>query len=419
MTTKRKESSRVGVLRFAARAVLTGACGAALWCAAKALASPDLEWRVMALAVLAFALGPTAIEVRGRHGGRVSLPPVHAVLFAGSLALGPYGTALPAIFAGASRLVSGSRDRRPISLFLVTLLRPAAVCCASAAAYELLGGSEALPQQVSSVTPVLLAGCVYALTAAALTGLSRRSSERGTPPPEASTVAAAWCSCLAAGYVLAVLYASAPAYVLLAPAAAAALARMALRERVTHPAETESGSRADAAAPSEGEALFVDHTTGLATRRYLEMFLESEIGRAQRFRKNVSLAVFDIDGSARLLEESGQEALDSLVAQLGDRLKEGLREYDVVARYAPGRVAVVLPESSLEQALEVAERLHASLELRHEDGKPVSVSAGIASFPEHASTPEELIHSSHRALNRGRFEGPSRVCASQRLDRAS
>jgi two-component system cell cycle response regulator len=170
----------------------------------------------------------------------------------------------------------------------------------------------------------------------------------------------------------------------------------------------------------EDEASFVDPSTGLASRRYVEMFLRRELSRSERLRRPVSVAVFDLDGFRVVAERVGQDAIDTALAEMGDRLRSELREYDVVGRYSDGRLIVALPESSVDQAFEAAERLAASVATLRLAGSPISLSVGVATFPDHASDADGLINSAHHALNRGRASSTAgHVHCCEELERAS
>ena len=201
----------------------------------------------------------------------------------------------------------------------------------------------------------------------------------------------------------------------LAPALAGLL-RGALAFRTSRRAD-EAGVVIDMveAVGQADSASFVDQATGLANRRYLDMFLQREVGRAQRFGKPVSVAVFNVDGAATLPSEVVEQAL----VQIGERLTAGIRDYDVVGRYAQARLVVALPEAPVEEALEVTERLRASLASLSAGKTPISVSVGLATFPEHGATVEELINAAHHFLNRGKLENPDKVHSHQQLAKAS
>jgi two-component system, cell cycle response regulator len=169
------------------------------------------------------------------------------------------------------------------------------------------------------------------------------------------------------------------------------------------------------AAGQADSASFVDQATGLANRRYLDMFLQREVGRAQRFGKPVSVAVFNVDGAVTL----SQEVVDQALIQIGERSSAGIRDYDVVGRYAPARLVAVLPEAPFDEAMEVTERLRASLSSLSVGGTQISVSVGLATFPEHGATADELINAAHYFLNRGKLENPDKVHSHQQLAKAS
>lgn len=393
-------------------------CGVGAWAVGSALASPDLEWRVFAMAALSFAATPMSAEFRSPGSrGRVRAPLAHPVLFASCLALGPACAALPGAASGVARLLFTIPRRGQFVTALYSVLKPAAACWATAAVYTASGGNVLKPQEADALLPVVLAGLAYIAAHAAFAAVAHRSlpTAAATAPP-AGILAAEWCACLAMGYVIAVIYAFAPTYVLLAPALMAPLACLAL-SRAEPPGEERgepsAGTQEDQRPAKRVE--FVDPATGLANARYLRMFLEREINRAQRKRTVLSLAAFDVDGSARMDPRES----DRVLSQVARRLRSGLREYDLIARYCAGRLIVALPETPLAEAIEAAQRLHQSISSPALGDSPVSVTVGVASYPDHGLTAEELINSSHHALNCGRYSGANAVYSCEDLPKAS
>jgi diguanylate cyclase (GGDEF)-like protein len=231
---------------------------------------------------------------------------------------------------------------------------------------------------------------------------------------------AGWSLCTFGGYALAVLYAIAPGYVLLALAAPAALVAGAL---LTYPKiDTESGDKLQQVDGESGEeesvSVFTDPVTGLANRRYLEMFLGNELSRSQRADRPLSVVVFDLDEYKNMRDGSDKAAKQALII-MGERLKSAVRDYDLVAAYSSTRLIAVLPEATAPEAEEIAHRLHASVTSVQSDGQIISASVGISTFPDHGSTVEDLINASHRALNQGRFLGPNRVHSCCEMPKAS
>ena len=425
MGTSQLTGKSAHAVRPAARLVVATVCGGGLLSLGVALISPDLEWRLLAMVALTFTVSPLTAELRThREYSSIRLPLLHGVLFASALALGPVGSALPGAFSGIARLLLGPQGRRPVWQVLYIVLKPAAVCASAALVYVGTGGSVLRPQEVDSFAPLLCAAVTYMAINALLVGvLEELHRSEPVAPPHASALMTAWLLCFLVGYPLAVLYAFAPSYVLLAPALAVGLAHLSLREtagRKRAEAEMDAGrASADDSPDPRKPAEFVDPATGLANRRYLNMFLQREVSRAERTGKPLSIAIFDVDGLKELLNSAGAKDVDQTLTDVAGRLKSGLRDYDLIGRYSPGRFIAVLPEASADTAFEVAERLHESVTLLSLCGKPISVTVGIATFPEHGSTADELVNSSHHALNRGRFAGANSVYSFHNLAKAS
>lgn len=184
--------------------------------------------------------------------------------------------------------------------------------------------------------------------------------------------------------------------------------------------DDESGPETeDDESEEEQSGQYFDQPTGLASKRYLTVFLHREISRSARANANLSLAIFDVHDFAKLVENAGMTAALTGLADVGARLRSALRDYDLVARYAGGRLAVVLPETGERGASEVVERLHGLATSVCVNERQLSVTVGLVAYPEHGSTAEELINSAHRALNRGKFAAANRVHTLTELRKAS
>lgn len=412
---------RDGISGLKSRLVVCVVLGGAVFFAGRSVMNPGLEWRLLALAALAFVLSPFNFEVRWRGGGAsIPLAGWHSALFAGAITLGPFGAALPAAFYGSSRIIFGRGGSRPVGHVVYAIIKPVVACSLASLAYVLAGGNEWRPQAVDSFLPVMIAGSVYVIAGMALTVPGRERADNAAGGSIAATLPAAWALTLLGGYTLAVLYAVAPTYVLICPCAALGLAGFALRERKAREGSAALEPAAAQAVPNKADEtnLFVDPVSGLATQRYLDMFLTRELSRATRAGKMLSIAVFDIDEAKKLAAAFGHEAVEEVITALGGRLKDSVREYDLVARHSSHGLLIVLPEVSAEEAHEVVIRLHNQVTSQPVNGRDISASVGIATYPEHGSTAQELINASHRVLNHGRFMGPNRVHVSERLERA-
>jgi diguanylate cyclase (GGDEF)-like protein len=123
----------------------------------------------------------------------------------------------------------------------------------------------------------------------------------------------------------------------------------------------------------------LDPLSGLYNRRYFQDTLAREVKRAQRYRRRLSLLVFDVDGLKAINDEQGHLAGDALLVETADRLRSVTRSADVASRIGGDEFAVILPESTVADAEQLHERLSRVLEA--EPAGPlerIQISAGIA-----------------------------------------
>ncbi len=157
-----------------------------------------------------------------------------------------------------------------------------------------------------------------------------------------------------------------------------------------------------------------DPLTGVFNRRYMEESVERELRRAARKEYAVGVIMLDIDDFRRFNETYGHEAGDTLLRGLGDFLKKQIRKEDIACRYGGEEFAVIMPETSLDVARQRAERLREAFKLltiTHR-GRPlgeVSLSLGVAAFPQHGSIPDAVLRTADEALHRAKAEGRDRV----------
>ena len=160
-----------------------------------------------------------------------------------------------------------------------------------------------------------------------------------------------------------------------------------------------------------------DGLTELANRRHFEEALAGEISRAERFGGTLGLVLADLDDFKQVNDRYGHQTGDDVLRSFADVLRETVRDIDVAARYGGEEFAVLLPQTDLEGAERLAERLRETMGARLlslEPGATFSVTAsfGVASFPE-APTAAELFAAADEALYRAKSAGKNRVvCAS-------
>lgn len=157
-----------------------------------------------------------------------------------------------------------------------------------------------------------------------------------------------------------------------------------------------------------------DPLTGLFNRRYLEESLEREINRALRSKKPLGLIMLDIDFFKKFNDTHGHDAGDAVLRQVAEMLSNYLRKADSACRYGGEEFTLILPEADLASACQKAEQLReAARRLEIQYGRaivgPISLSLGVACFPQHGNTGEELLHAADAALYQSKADGRDRV----------
>jgi diguanylate cyclase (GGDEF)-like protein len=146
-----------------------------------------------------------------------------------------------------------------------------------------------------------------------------------------------------------------------------------------------------------------DPLTGLANLRTFNRVLELELARAGRQGGEVSVAIFDVDEFAFTNEAAGHETGDDILRAVASVLGESVRLVDTVARYGGDEFVVVAPGAA---GVTVARRvLDGIARLEPVDGRPITVSAGVARFPVDGATAEELLGSAAAALAQAQAAG--------------
>jgi diguanylate cyclase (GGDEF)-like protein/PAS domain S-box-containing protein len=156
-----------------------------------------------------------------------------------------------------------------------------------------------------------------------------------------------------------------------------------------------------------------DGLTGLRNHRHFRERLSEEISRTERYGPPLAVLMLDVDFFKQYNDTFGHPAGDEILRGLAALLREGVRQTDLVARYGGEEFAVVLPQTTREAAMALAERLRASVEAHAWSHRPITISIGGAAFgPEHP-TAEALIQEADRALYDAKHAGRNRVCFSE------
>ncbi|HEY6337446.1 MAG TPA: GGDEF domain-containing protein, partial [Candidatus Sulfotelmatobacter sp.] len=143
-----------------------------------------------------------------------------------------------------------------------------------------------------------------------------------------------------------------------------------------------------------------------------ELRIQEEIERARRGGTGMALVIADIDQFKKLNDEFGHLLGDEVLRQVSSLFHQELRKIDVVCRYGGEEFAILLTNTNAQHAMGVAEKLRRVVEGWPFPGVPrrVTISAGVAAFPEHGSTRDELVHAADKALYAAKQAGRNLVC---------
>jgi diguanylate cyclase (GGDEF)-like protein/putative nucleotidyltransferase with HDIG domain len=159
----------------------------------------------------------------------------------------------------------------------------------------------------------------------------------------------------------------------------------------------------------------VDPKTGLFNARHFSIALAEELARAERFQRPLSLIMADLDLLRDVNNTHGHLAGDAVLKGVADVFRLELRHYDVPARFGGEEFSILLPETTPERAVEIAERIRKAV-ARSTFGAEVSstpikvtISLGVAAYPRHATDAQRLIHEADLAVYRAKLQGRNRV----------
>jgi diguanylate cyclase (GGDEF)-like protein len=163
------------------------------------------------------------------------------------------------------------------------------------------------------------------------------------------------------------------------------------------------------------EQAVTDELTGLSNNRRFRELISKEAARAQRFGHELSLIMLDIDDFKRVNDTYGHLQGDEVLRMIGKVLDAESRGVDEPARYGGEEFAVALPETGMDGAAGLAQRIRARIEaeaVKRTDGRgalKVTASVGAATMPESAATAQELIAAADAALYEAKRAGKNRV----------
>ena len=155
-----------------------------------------------------------------------------------------------------------------------------------------------------------------------------------------------------------------------------------------------------------------DGLTGVFNRRYFESRLIDEVTRAARYGGGVSVLMIDLDHFKRINDDFGHMLGDDVLRAVSAIFVRQLRKVDVVCRYGGEEFAVVLPATQGPSAAAVADKLRRAVANAQFAGVayPVTVSIGVAEFPAHGITRDDIVRAADEALYDAKGAGRNHVC---------
>ncbi len=166
---------------------------------------------------------------------------------------------------------------------------------------------------------------------------------------------------------------------------------------------------------------FTDELTGVFNRRYFNQRYAREIGRAKRYNRRLSALMIDIDHFKQYNDTLGHIMGDQVLRLMAEIFENNIRKADVISRYGGEEFVIILPEIDAARAFVVAEKLLTVVENSVFPGTEklpagkITISIGVASFPQDGSAPAEVLNEADKALYAAKKMGRNRVVDSSLL----
>ncbi|MCG2711796.1 MAG: GGDEF domain-containing protein [Candidatus Omnitrophica bacterium] len=162
-----------------------------------------------------------------------------------------------------------------------------------------------------------------------------------------------------------------------------------------------------------------DELTGGLNYRFSLESLKKEFERSKRYKKNLTIAIIDIDHFKNINDAYGHLVGNDTLKAFSNIIKNNLREVDISGRYGGDEFVLIFPESSAEQGMKIVTRIKTALSeskitsafLISKKDISVTFSAGLASFSAHNKTMNNLIDTADKALYQAKNEGRNKIVA--------
>ena len=152
-----------------------------------------------------------------------------------------------------------------------------------------------------------------------------------------------------------------------------------------------------------------DPLTDLHNRRGFDEYLGGEIARFERYGRPFAVIMLDIDHFKKINDTHGHDVGDHAIKRVADLVASSLRDVDIAARYGGEEFAIILPETNLARAVEVAERIRGRVEASSTPQIRLTISAGVAAAPESSSDGKDLVRKADAALYASKNAGRNKV----------
>ena len=157
-----------------------------------------------------------------------------------------------------------------------------------------------------------------------------------------------------------------------------------------------------------------DSLTGVSNRKHFDSRLAEELVRAKRYRHELSLIMLDIDFFKRINDRYGHPNGDRVLQAFARVIEHSIRQHDCAGRYGGEEFIILLPETSLKDAIDFAERLRKSIEalvINIDGAEPIGVTAsfGVSCFPQPAQDAEQLLNQADQAMYQAKKGGRNTV----------
>lgn len=160
-----------------------------------------------------------------------------------------------------------------------------------------------------------------------------------------------------------------------------------------------------------------DSLTNLWNHGFFQHALAAELGKAREKKSHLCLLMIDIDDFKKLNDRYGHRNGDIVLLELAAVLKDSIRDKDYVCRYGGEEFSIILPQTTKEQGFVIAEKVRKQITIHDFQKFPVftqlavTVSIGLAAFPNDAKTQEDLIAKADQSMYAAKFGGKNRTCA--------